>query len=108
METNRIPYHFPAIRTVSEGLSSVETYKITINRKGIGKFQKNLVVWKPFVLTEPVWMPSRFQKNLVVWKLDIREWNYYRMGQVSEELSSVETHLPKLHKPVLRYSFRRT
>ena len=60
--------HYIFIIIVSEGLNSVETYKITINRKGIGKFQKNLVVWKPFVLTEPVWMPSRFQKNLVVWK----------------------------------------
>ena len=75
-------------RSVSEELSSVETYYIIIKKeKKRDKFQKNLVVWKP----------------------SARARNGKRKIQVSEELSSVETSMEE--QVVINFSwkgFRRT
>ena len=54
---------------VSEELSSVETYILVFFSTISDKFQKNLVVWKPFLDVYPSVHIHSFQKNLVVWKL---------------------------------------
>ena len=38
------------------------------NRRFWGRFQKNLIVWKPVSTITKDTAPFEFQKNLIVWK----------------------------------------
>ena len=83
------------------------------NRRFLGRFQKNLVVWKHKDMEEAgldktefqkdliVWKrfearrkhkeKNKFQKDLIVWKQDILKHSLLKTLGVSEGLNSVET-----------------